>query len=473
MIKGHFWILEGIGCRVKNDHLLIFTYQNGIVERIMIGIFISAAIPFELTIFCLIKVNIMRWIVVCFLFVMIIEESWSAANRTGPCPGIPLNSCECFQQMYDTYVEIANMTDIVARNWRISLWYEDMSHAFQKLLHTAPDSTPGLPSVGVWPAVAAWASNNVGFSIRKQPLPELWSFIIRDLPQWMQDILDRMSFGMIDLLFKEILDHASVALGGGNLFVFNEIGYSYAHYGMNFCTDTSKPDDSKMTEFIQKYICADGQCDLAKGLWALFKAHFGSDEGLTFSERDQLLLVQGMYVGLAEQTHLQPFINASLPGYTTNWCRFWLGTNLTECHELIDILVSRILVHMLIGSHRLLTNHDIPSGVHNGSNFSPYLTNLTLPEAHDLMLEMLNSTTLSLNHTSATNWNILAERMRFVAPLFWVFQDHEELNCHLFSVEQEHLIRTDQTDKLDPHSWTQICDKDCCASNGHWNGEDD
>lgn len=405
------------------------------------------------------------------VFFVIIEQSQSAGDRTGPCPGIPLDSCECFQQLYDTYAEIANMTDIIARNWRISLWYQDMSHSFQKLLGTAPDSTPGLPAISVWPAVAAWASNDVGFSIRQQPLPELWSYIIRDLPQWMQDVLDQMSFGFIDLLFKEVLQHASVALGGGNLFVFHEIGYSYAHYGLTFCTDKTKPDDSKMTDFVQKYICDGGQCDLARGLWALFKAHYGTNHSLTFTERDQWLLVQGMYVGLAEQTHLQPFINASLPGYTTNWCRLWPWKNITQCDELVNTIISRILVHMLIGSHRLLTNHNIPIGVHNGTNFSPYLMNLTLPEAHDLMLEMLNSTELSLNNTAAYDWNILAERMRFVAPLFWVFQDDEELNCYLFSIEQEHLIRSNQTDKLDPHSWTQICDKDCCASNGHWTGE--
>jgi hypothetical protein len=365
---------------------------------------------------------------------------------------------------------IANMTDIVARNWGITLWYQDISHSIQKLLHTAPDSAPGLPAVGVWPSVSVWASNVVGFSIRQQPLPELWSYIIRDLPPWMQNILDKMSFELVDLLFKEILQHASIALAGGNLYVFREIAYAYAHYGLEFCGNTTKPDDTKMTQFVQKYVCEDGQCDLAKGLWAMFRAHYGAAQSLTFSERDQLLLVQGMYVGLAEQTHLQPFINASFPGYTTNWCRLWPGKNVTQCDDLVNTVVSKILVHILIGSHRLFADHDIPSGIHNGSDFSPFLTNLTMSQAHDLMLKMLNSTTLHLNNTAASDWNYLAQRMRFVAPLFWVFQDHEDFNCYPFSIEQEYLIRTNQTDKMDPHSWTQICDKDCCAANGGWDG---
>jgi hypothetical protein len=181
--------------------------------------------------------------------------------------------------------------------------------------------------------------------------------------------------------------------------------------------------------------------------------------------------VQGMYVGLAEQTHLQPFINASLPGYTTNWCRLWPGRNITQCHDFINIVVSKLLVHIFIGSHRLLADHDIPSGIHNGSDFSPFLTMLTLPQAHDLMLKMLNSTRLELNNTASSDWNILAQRMRFVSPLFWVFQDHEDANCYPFSADQELLIRTNQSGKMDPKSWLQICDKDCCAANGRWDGE--
>jgi hypothetical protein len=327
-----------------------------------------------------------------------------------------------------------------------------------------------LPAIGIWPSIAVWASDASGFTIRQQPLPELWSYIIHDLPQWMQDILDRISFELIDLLFKEILQHGSTTIGAGNVFVFRDIAFAYARYGMEFCGDTTKPNDTKMAKFIQKYICEDGECDMAKGFWALFKAHYAVAESLTFSERDQMLLVQGMYVGLTEQINLQPLVNASFPGYTTNWCRFWPGSNVTQCRELVNTIASKLLVHLLIGSHRVIADHNIPSGVHNGSDFSPFLTNLTLPQAHDLMLKMLNSTTLQLNNTAATDWNFLAQRMRFIAPLFWVFQDHEDLNCYPFSIEQEFLIRTNQSEKMDPHSWIQICDKDCCATNGRWDG---
>ncbi|CAF1201109.1 unnamed protein product [Adineta ricciae] len=358
------------------------------------------------------------------------------------------------------------MTDIIVRNWAINLWYQDISHSFQKLLRTAPDSTPGLPAVGTWVSLASWSSHVVGFSIRQQSIPELWTYVIRNLPQRMQNILDRIPFKLVELLFKEILQHAAFALGEGNRVIFSDIATSYSRYGMEFCSYTTKPDDALLVEFIQKYVCTDGECTLAKAIWALFKAHFGRDGSLTFTERDQLILVQSIYAGLAEQTHVDPYINASLPGYTLEWCRFWPSKNVSECPVVVNSIVTKLMVHVIVGSHRILAEQNIPSKTHNGSDFSPYLSELTLPEAHDAMSKMLNSTTVQLDHTAANDWNILAQRLRFVAPLFWVFQDHEEINCYIYTVEQELLIRTNQAHQMDQGSWYRLCDKDCCAANG-------
>ncbi|CAF3219658.1 unnamed protein product [Rotaria sp. Silwood2] len=225
-----------------------------------------------------------------------------------------------------------------------------------------------------------------------------------------------------------------------------------------------------MARFVKEYVSADDQCDLAKGLWSLYQAHVGAAQSMSFSERDQLLLIQGLYVGLEEQTRLQSFINESLPGYMVQWCRFWPTRNVTKCREFLNKIATELIVHLFIGSHRLNTDEDVPSGMHNGSNFSLFLTKLANPEAYALMAAMLNQTTLQLKNTAASDWNILAQRMRFISAVFWVFQDHEDLNCYLFSAEQDLLIRTDQSDKLDPQSWFQICDRDCCAANGRWDG---
>ncbi|CAF1527392.1 unnamed protein product, partial [Adineta ricciae] len=146
------------------------------------------------------------------------------------------------------------MTDIVARNWAINLWYQNVSHSFQKFLQTALDSEPDLAAI------------------------ELWIYVIRNLPQWMQTVLDRIPFKLVELLFQQILEHTAVALGEGNRVIFNDIAALYSRYGIEFCSDKTKPDDTRLIEFIQKYVCEDGECSLAKAFRALFKAHFGRDE---------------------------------------------------------------------------------------------------------------------------------------------------------------------------------------------------
>ncbi|CAF1688356.1 unnamed protein product [Adineta ricciae] len=66
---------------------------------------------------------------------------------------------------------------------------------------------------------------------------------------------------------------------------------------------------------------------------------------------------------------------------------------------------------------------------------------------------MLNSTTLGLDHTVVNDWN-----------------NHEDMNCYMYTAEQELLIRTNQAHQMDHGSWYRLCDKDCCAANGRWNG---
>ena len=60
--------------------------------------------------------------------------------RVGPCPGLNLSSCACFQLLYDQASLVSNMTDMVARNWWITLMYQDISHSFQEMMQLSPSS---------------------------------------------------------------------------------------------------------------------------------------------------------------------------------------------------------------------------------------------------------------------------------------------------------------------------------------------
>lgn len=438
-------------------------------------------------------------------------SSSPSSVRAGPCPGLDLSSCACFELLHAQALEVFAMPDKVSRNWWITLMYQDIGQAFQKLLGLSPDLAPlrkdladystdaPFPAVGTWPSLAAWASRNAGFGIRGQALPEtlFWDEFALGLPAWMNQILDVFP-GLIDALFSWVINNSAEGLGGGNQFVFGEIGVTYTEYGREFCEQT-EANQTALESFIESSVCAGGNCSLATSFRAIWGIQFATslNDSVTFTDLDQMMLIQSMQTGLQEQTHLQPFINASLPGYMVacwGWNSSlidgsapvgWSSIDQTQdpsvyClpPDLINSLSTAVLIHLFIGRHHMNVVSNLPQGMHtsSGSNatqdFSPYLSELN-PQTLAMMQSMLGPTanwSSPLSHTAAQDWNQLNERMRFIAPGFWVFQDHPELNCFPFSVNQEAAIRANATLGLDGDSWEQLCLTDCCAANGAWNG---
>ena len=301
----------------------------------------------------------------------------------------------------------------------------------------------------------------------------------------MQDLVQLVP-ELLDVLFAAIVETAAGALGGGNLMVFQEIGLMYTDYGLQFC-ETTEPDPQRMENWVSSSIC-DNNCTLAQSMWAIWRAQFVSQSR---SEKDQELLLQGMLTGLQEQTRLQPFLNASLPGYFLP-CWPWPSeikailsqidnVDLVgeECisPEIINTMATAFVVHLLLGDVHLQSFEDLPPGTHQGANFSVALSNLTLPATLDTMRTMLNRTDgdnfLSdpFRGTAASDWNLLDLRMKFVAPMFWIIQDHPDVNCYVYTADQEATIRANQTDSLDKDSWKQLCIENCCEANGRWTGQ--
>ena len=276
---------------------------------------------------------------------------------------------------------------------------------------------------------------------------------------------------------------------------------TYTEYGREFCEVTTA-NQTALDAFIDEYVCAKGNCSLATSFRAIWGIQFATslNDSVAFTDLDQLMLIQSMQTGLQEQTHLQPFINGSLPGFMVN-CWGWnnsigedgstpVGWSSIDLAldssafcippDLINSLSSAMLIHLFIGRHHMNIPFNVPTGLHtaggNGTtpqDFSPWLSNLNNPVTIRMMQSMLGPTANwsdPLAHTAAQDWNQLYERMRFIAPVFWIFQDHPELNCFLFSADQEAAIRANATLGLDTNSWEQICLTDCCEANGAWDG---
>ncbi len=274
--------------------------------------------------------NTLHWFVLAVVLFVVASPA-SSAPSTGPCAAYfsGLNydqqqSCACFQFLSEQYAQVIAMTDIVARNWWITLSYQDIGQAFQVMLNTQPTTQNPNRTVVVWPTMAMWASNVVGFGIRGQMIDEVAAFWKRSAPAWMQELLTLVP-EVADLVFQQLLQHTAAALGGGNHIVFEEIGGSYTRYGVTFCSDTAF-NATKINAFVET-VCAGGACPLAVALRSTYDAQFApsiSDGGGEAGNnadvlKSQRIFVQSMLAGLQEQTRLQPYINASLPGYEFCW----------------------------------------------------------------------------------------------------------------------------------------------------------
>jgi len=114
-----------------------------------------------------------------------------------------------------------------------------------------------------------------------------------------------------------------------------------------------------------------------------------------------------------------------------------------------------------------------PGGHTTGQPFSVYLdpVNLTLPKAIATMEQMLGRTSpLSLQGTAAQNWVYLSQRMKYIAPLFWAFQDTPHPNCYIYNETTEEAIRANSTEPLFYLAYDYLCQYDCCKQNGGWLG---
>ena len=55
---------------------------------------------------------------------------------------------------------------------------------------------------------------------------------------------------------------------------------------------------------------------------------------------------------------------------------------LQNVKNLVNTVITKLMLHIFISSHRLFADHDIPPSIPNESDFSLFLSNLILIEYH-------------------------------------------------------------------------------------------
>lgn len=340
--------------------------------------------------------------------------------------------------------QIIAQPDLPLRNLQITNGYYQIGQLLQQLLNTTNQAN--------WLTHATWASNSVGISIRDQTLndliKELWQEV---LPQWVIDIIEVFP-DVLDQIVKQILNHTSVSLSGGNVYVFNEIGTAVIAFGETFwnVTDVTQAE-SLLETYLTSHLNATRQPVLIKAMEAYWQVRYNSS--LSAIERVQMMLLGNILVGYQEQYHLQSYIANAFPGN--------ISINITSSkHFFFDTnpIVTKLVLTFVTANEVLWMGSDVPP--FEGNDFPSPLQQLTIPElvqVYSSYVEDINS----LQNTGAENWSSLQQRMRFIAPLFRSrHMDSYLWTCPPFSKTQSQQIEAN----VMPNQ-NQLCIATCCTAN--------
>jgi hypothetical protein len=330
----------------------------------------------------------------------------------------------------DDVAAVARMTDLPARNRAVTLGYFQFS---QRLRHWFGDQVS-------WPTFAAWASAQAGHTIRKEDL-------LRALEQRLGDssavrrIVDGPVKRAAGFILREVLDlnpfeRSSQAVSRGNIKVYAEIGGVFARFLAMLDANPGESDLQALLGSLLPGPPPGGQDHLRQAFPSYWKA-MRTPPG---KARSELVLMGNLWIGLHEQTRLQPEIEGAVDG------SFWdfvevkervlsrvaphlhlagqagkaairrrlepvVDAILREAQTIVrEIITSRLMVIELPGEIIRLGD-DLSGG------YPPDLRTLENPDLIDA-LARVDPTPDSTRGSGARNWADFNERMHFIAELF-------------------------------------------------------
>jgi len=301
------------------------------------------------------------------------------------------------------------------RNLQITQTYHEIGLLFQQLTRTSPQAN--------WPSIATWASNTVGMGIRKTMLPHWVDEVLEGWPVWVRKAL-KLDADLLDKVFDRLLNTTSLALSGGNALVFDEIGTAFSRFGVYFANASLTPAPTRLEALLATFPPAS---PLRQALTFYYRAMHEP------ANATQLVYYANAIVGLDEQTKLQPFIYTA---FLSNVSVHILGRSVTLN---FSAPMTRLLMSLIMPGEVLFMGRDLPPRPMDGRAWSVGLDNLSLPGLLPYYLQFAPSAT-SLAHTAATDWVPLAQRMRYVWPMFRSRQDNSQNDCPPFNSSQVEMI---------------------------------
>jgi CRP-like cAMP-binding protein len=335
--------------------------------------------------------------------------------------------------------EVVATQDLVLRNLRITETYHRLAVELVPML--------GAQDVN-WPAFGCHASRTAGYAIRRQELPLYPVYEALVHQRWLGGSVQRVA-GWVERsgLVSAVVDAANAAshaVSGGNLRIFGDMAPVFARFLQGFREDTTY-DAPKLEAFLATLEPGraedGGQETLGRGLRAYYEAAFEPDP----KRRSELILLGNVYVGLHEQTRVQPDIEEALGSVLRGRLgddvgrvlfreeRGWLPERARRrLRARTDALEHRVLDAIAVAVRRTLTRHQMALRLPGGDSlrlgvdlpvdrrhefFPPELRHLEHPELRAVVARIDRGDDTARG-TAAIDWASLDDRMNHILNLF-------------------------------------------------------
>lgn len=344
----------------------------------------------------------------------------------------------------ETVRRIAAGTDPIIRNLQITECYAQLAAAMAERVHGCAN----------WCTFATWASKQAGATIRGEDMVD---DLQRELGQagtllhpvaWFWRILLRHGLLRPETAFGrwlaklhtpyDAIQMASTQVAEGNLKVFAEIGLAFADY-LARCPPDASVDSPQVQQFLNGLRPGPppGGQEYLKEAFRGYQAQRLETDGRA---RSQLTVLANLQIGLHEQTRLQPQILGALNSAVLGLERgfgFRLHKRMIqrELTKLSRKVITRALMVLTLAGAALSLAENISQ---------PFPADLEAIVNDELSALVAEYGTLppSPDPCAATDWSILAQRMRYISHLFRAYHEDPTLtNAPFTELEAESFER--------------------------------
>jgi hypothetical protein len=317
----------------------------------------------------------------------------------------------------------------------------EITHAYSLL--AADVAARGGGRGANWCVFATWASRQAGATIRGEDTLDVLTDRLgggtlmhpaRTFGRWLLrrglfDPTSRLGRSMARLHTPfDAVELASDAVARGNRKVFEEIGYEFARW-------LAAPDPAAFVNELREGDPPDGQ-RLLRSAFTRYTANAGAQE----------LLLANLEIGLHEQTRLQPEICEALDSATvtvTELGRRLLPGRRPRLQKAAGVLAAPVQGWLAELSREVITHSLMVISVPGrilllGANLDdPYPEALRVLSDEELAaLVALFEPATGLDHSGATDWSNLNQRMHYITHLFRAFHEQHDLFDAPFTPKQ-------------------------------------